>query len=82
MRFEINCAEYWGVIDFLEKYKKLLKDFNLEIDPYDEHTKYEASAYIIINSLEELIELSKVVDNELVVDAKQMKITIYDYWLE
>ena len=82
MKFKIRCAEHWDTNGFVKKYKDILKEFNLEIEPYDDDYGYDASAWITINSLEELFKLGETVNEQLVFDTKRMEITIYDYYLE
>jgi hypothetical protein len=82
MKFKISCAEHWDTSGFVKKYKDILKEFDLEIEPYDDDYGYDASAWITINSLEELFKLGETVNEQLVFDTKRMEITIYDYWLE
>ncbi len=78
MKFRISCAEHWDTSGFVKKYKDILKEFDLEIEPYG----YDASAWITINSLEELFKLGETVNEQLVFDTKRMEITIYDSYLE
>lgn len=69
--------DYDGLI---KKYGNVLKDFDItKIE-----TNTEKHAEICIDSLDDLLKLSRAVDYELIITASTQppKITIYDYYIE
>jgi hypothetical protein len=86
MRILIYNTTSWGGFD-AEHYKSKLKDFKYE-EVRNESDRLRT--YIEINSFEDLVKLSEVVDQELVVDFRKSKknrndepfIEIYDDWRE
>jgi hypothetical protein len=86
MRILIYNTTSWGGFD-AEHYKSKLKDFKYE-EVRNESDRLRT--YIEINSFEDLVKLSEVVYQELVVDFRKSKknrndepfIEIYDDWRE
>jgi hypothetical protein len=86
MRILIYNTASWGGFD-AEDYKSKLKDFKYE-EVRNENGRLRT--YIEINSFEDLVKLSEVVDQELIIDFRKSKknrndepfIEIYDDWRE
>lgn len=80
MKFRIFATSIWGFygreIDNLLKAHKNLKDFDLEYDEKSDKT------YININTLEELINLSKKIKVDIIFDGDGKILEIYDDYRE
>lgn len=80
MKFRIFATSVWGFygreIDNLVKAHKNLKYFDLE---YDEKSN---KTYININTLEELINLSKKIKIDIILDGDGKSLEIYDDYRE
>ena len=69
-----------------DKQKEILKKYNLEIEEYIEthfYTKDEVKEnyYITINNIEQLFDISKELDEDLIIN-KDKSILIYDDYIE
>lgn len=70
MKFILTATSVWSGENILKKYP-ILEKYNIE---------QNYKTYITINSLEDLIKLSKDVENELIID--EDNIEIYDDYRE
>lgn len=82
MKFKVKCSSR-----NIEQYFDILEKYNLERvriiseNPYREgETLSKLFEYITINSLSDLLELQKEVQEELIIDSDTIE--IYDYWRE
>lgn len=81
MEFRVWSAEYYHLRtkqereDFLDEYGKKLKPYNLRI-------KDDNKAYIDVNSFDDVIKLSNLNKNGIVISTKQSEIILYDDWIE
>lgn len=84
MEFRVWSADYYYLRtkqereDFLDEYGKKLKPYNLRIKKVNETYK----AYIDINSFDDVIKLSNLNKNGIVISTKQSEIILYDDWFE
>ena len=70
MDFKITSAKYYSKDSFDRKYAKMLKMFKFK------------DGWVKIKTLEDLVKLQKIVGHNLIFDAKEKKIVIYDSWYE
>lgn len=83
MVFECQSVWNWDDIDELVSDYPCLKDYNVRsVVKTSMNGTYYRRIEIDIDSLEELIELSKKVDNPLIVKSKELCIEIYDGYRE
>ena len=83
MKFKIECTS-----GYLEKYASILEKYNLEQkriikkNPYIQNEILSDLFYFIeINTLEELIDLRKKIDQEIIL-SEDDELEIYDSWRE
>ena len=76
MKFELWSAEHWDDgVEVLKDYPQIEQNFKVELD-----AKVDYTAYVIIDSLEDLIKFTEIIECNIVFDVD--KITIYDGYLE
>lgn len=76
MKFELWSAEHWdNSVEVLKDYPQIEQNFKVELD-----AKVDYTAYVIIDSLEDLIKFTEIIECNIVFDVD--KITIYDGYLE
>lgn len=75
MKFRINSSSCW-FIDITNEQINKLKDYKLN--------RKEDFLYVEINTLEELIQLSKTLDEPIILftDNNNLELEIYDSWRE
>ena len=84
MEFRVWSAEYYHLRtkqereDFLDEYGKKLKPYNLRIKKVNE----TYTAYIDTDSFDDVIKLSNLNKNGIVISTKQSEIILYDDWIE
>lgn len=80
MTFKIESAIFWGF-----GYKEIIKQYGNVFDEFGiVENECSGDVEIQIETLEDLLNLARKVDNRLIIDpnCKPPKITIYDYWIE
>jgi len=70
MEFKIYSAKYRSQDSFERKYAKTLKPFKFK------------NSVIKLKTLEDLIKLQEATGHELIFDASEKSIYIYDDWIE
>lgn len=87
MKFKITASSLWSTeTDKLLKEYPCLHDFGYEVEETTEYSFYhnlnypKKTAYIHINSLEELVKFKQAVDKIIIFDEDEIE--IYDAWRE
>ena len=85
MRIRVISAERFD--DLREEYLNILKKYNLEKEKYGFEnfwfeTQIRYKYYITINTLEELFNLIKDLQQDLIIRGEDNSITIYDSYVE
>ena len=76
MKFELWSAQHWdNSVEVLKDYPQIEQNFKVELD-----SKVDYTAYIIIDSLEDLIKFTEIIECSIVFDVG--RIMIYDGYLE
>ena len=76
MKFELWSAEHWdNSVEVLKDYPQIEQNFKVELD-----LKVDYTGNVIIDSLEDLIKFTEIIECNIVFDVD--KITIYDGYLE
>ena len=76
MKFELWSAQHWdNSVEVLQDYPQIEQNFKVELD-----LKVDDTAYVIIDSLEDLIKFAEIIECSIVFDVS--RIMIYDGYLE
>ena len=83
MVFECQSTWNWNDLDELISDYPCLKDYGVRpVEKVNDHGYHYQRIEITVNSLEELVELSKKVGHPLVFNAREPSIEIYDSYRE
>ena len=83
MVFECQSTWNWNDIDELISKYPCLKEYDVKMaDKVSDYGHHYNRIEIKVNTLEDLIELSKKVGHPLVIDSRDLNIEIYDSWRE